>query len=73
VFGDSDSRKKMIVRTPDENEMVPSIITKGKNVKEFEPDFFIVSVAHGQPAHGNDYNILKLYEFPIANRDSPAT
>ena len=73
VFGDSESRKKMVVRVPNENEMVPSIITKGKNVKDFEPDFFIVSVAHGQPAHNNDYGILKIYEFPVANRDSPAT
>lgn len=29
VFGDSDSRKKMKVRVPGENEMVPAFVTKG--------------------------------------------
>ena len=37
------------------------------------PEFFIVNVAHGQPSHQNDYNILKTYDFPVKNRDEPAT
>lgn len=47
VFGSSESRKKMVVRVPNENEMVPSIVTDGKSVKDFDPEFFIVSLAHG--------------------------
>jgi len=33
-------------------------------VKEFVTDFFIVSLAHGQPAHGKDYSVLKVHEYP---------
>lgn len=63
----------MKVRVPGENEMVPSFVTKGQNVTEFEPDFFIVSVAHGQPAHDKDYNVIKIHDFPAANRGREAT
>ena len=37
------------------------------------PEFFVVNVAHGQPAHERDYNIIKSYDFPVRNRDEPAT
>ena len=47
VFGNSESRKKMVLREPSPNEMIPSVIMEGKTVKEFEPDFFIVNVANG--------------------------
>ena len=53
----------MTLREPAPNEMIPSIVREGKPVKEFEPDFFIVSLAHGQPKGKNDYNILKNYDF----------
>jgi hypothetical protein len=39
-------------------------------VKEFEPDFFIVSLGHGQPKTKNDYNILKNYDYPGYNRSN---
>ncbi len=42
VFGESNDRKMMCVREPKPNEMVPAIITEGKNVKEFDQLFFIV-------------------------------
>ena len=32
-----------------------------------------MSLAHGQPSHDKDYNILKTYDFPAKNRESPAT
>lgn len=47
VFGNSESRKKMILREPASNEMIPSVLMEGKTVKEFEPDFFIVSLGNG--------------------------
>ena len=48
--------------------MIPSVVKEGKTVKEFEPDFFIVSIGHGQPKTKKDYNILKNYDFPVLNR-----
>ena len=60
----------MILREPAENEMIPSVVMEGKTVKEFEPEFFIVSLSNGQPKGKKDYNILKNYDFPIKNRTS---
>jgi hypothetical protein len=37
----------MVLRQPAPNEMIPSVMKEGKRVNEFEPDFFIVSLAHG--------------------------
>jgi hypothetical protein len=37
----------MVLREAADNEMIPSVVMEGKPVKEFEPDFFIVSVANG--------------------------
>lgn len=68
IFGNSDSRRKMILREPGPNEMIPSVVKEGKPAKEFEPDFFIVSLGHGQPKTKKDYNILKNYDFPEFNR-----
>lgn len=68
VFGESESRKKMVLREPKENEMIPSVVMEGKTVKEFEPDFFIVSLSNGQPKGKKDYKYIKNYDFPIRNR-----
>lgn len=73
VFGHSEDRKKLVVRTPEQNEMVPAFLQEGTSVTEIAPEFFIVNVAHGQPSHANDYNILKIYDFPTKNRGNPAT
>ncbi len=72
IFGESESRKKMVLREGDENEIIPSVVKGGKSVKEFEPDFFIVSLAHGQPKEHLDFNILKNYDFPMPNRPTKA-
>jgi len=58
----------MVLREAGPNEMIPSVVKEGKPAKEFEPDFFIVSLAHGQPKGKKDYNILKNYDFPVYNR-----
>ena len=42
-------------------------------MKEFEPDFFIVSLSNGQPKTKKDYNYLKNYDFPIRNRGKVPT
>lgn len=62
----------MILREGGPNEMIPSVMKEGKTVKEFEPDFFIVSLAHGQPKTKKDYNILKNYDFAVFNRSGKA-
>ena len=48
--------------------MIPSVVKEGKPAKEFEPDFFIVSLANGQPKSNKDYKYLKNYDFPMQNR-----
>lgn len=47
IFGNSESRRKMTLREPGPNEMIPSVVKEGKPAKEFEPDFFIVSLGNG--------------------------
>jgi hypothetical protein len=59
----------MVLREPKENEMIPSVLQEGKPSKEFEIDFFLVSLSHGQPKVGHDFNIVKFYDFPVANRN----
>jgi nuclear protein localization family protein 4 len=70
VFGDSESRKKMILRTPSPIEMIPTVIKEGKPATEFEPDFFIVSLVNGQPKGSKDYNYLKNYDFPVLSKEN---
>lgn len=47
VFGENENRKLMGVRVPGPNDMVPAIMRQGNTVKEFEPEFFVVTMAHG--------------------------
>lgn len=69
VFGESERRKFMKVReTKDERDVLPSLIVSGKQVTEFEPDFFIVNVAHGHSNHTR-FSIIKHADFPVENRD----
>lgn len=68
IFGESEHHKKLVIREGNKNEIMPSVLQEGKEVKEFELDFFIVSLAHGSMKEGKDFNILKSYDFPVANR-----
>ena len=69
VLGDSGDAKKMIIREPKSDEAMPAVLREGAPVKEFEPDFFLVSLAHGQPNENNTkFNVLKRYDFPVMNR-----
>jgi len=47
VFSNSEDRKKLVVREPEPNEMVPAFLQEGEGVKDVAPEFFIVNVAHG--------------------------
>lgn len=69
VFGNSEDPTKMIIREPKSNEAMPAVLREGAGVKEFETDFMIVSLAHGQPNENNtQFNILKRYDYPVMNR-----
>ena len=48
---------------------MPAVLREGAPVKEFEPDFFLVALANGQPNENNtQFNILKRYDYPVINR-----
>lgn len=54
IFGDSEDPKKLTIRTNlKENECMPAVLREGAPIKEFEPDFFLVSLANGQPNANN--------------------
>lgn len=46
-FGESENRKMLVARKAGDSDMVPPFIREGKTVTELEPEFFIVSLAHG--------------------------
>ena len=66
VFGDSEDPNKLVIRVPKENEAMPAVLREGQGVKEFEPDFMLISLAHGQPNENNTkFNVLKRYDYPV--------
>ena len=69
IFDDTLKDKKTIqVRKPKKGEILPTIYMEGKPTNKFDPDFFIVNIAHGIPQNKKDQNILKTYDFPVAAR-----
>lgn len=69
VFGGCEEPTKMAVRKPKANEAMPAVLREGSGVTEFETDFMIVSLAHGQPNENNtQFNILKRFDYPVMNR-----
>jgi hypothetical protein len=53
VFGHCEDPTKMCVRKPNPAEAMPAMLREGANVNEFENEFMIVSLAHGQPNENN--------------------
>jgi hypothetical protein len=69
VFGNCEDPKNLCIRKPPSNEAVPAVLREGAGTTEFETDFMIVSLAHGQPNENNtQFNILKRYDYPVMNR-----
>lgn len=64
----SEDHTKLITREPEENEIIANVIQEGRTVKEFDPEFFIVSLTNGQPVDAKEYTILKNYDFLASNR-----
>ena len=48
--------------------MIANVIQEGKTVKEFDPEFFIVTLPNGQPIEAKEYSILRNYDFLAMNR-----
>ena len=59
----------MACRDPGPNDMVPAILRQGSTVKEFEPEFFMVTMPHGEPPATTDFGIMKIYEYPKSRSD----
>ena len=56
-----------------ENEMIPPVLMAGQKVDVFDPEFFIVKLGNGKPNNGDEFNILKNYDFPVENRPQQIT
>ena len=69
VFGHCEDPAKMCVRVPSRIEAMPAVLREGAGVTEFEVEFMIVQLAHGQTNENNmQFNILKRYDYPVMNR-----
>lgn len=69
VFGYNEDPTKLCVRKPQSHEAMPGFLREGTGVTEFECEFMIVSLAHGQPNENNtQFNILKRFDYPVMNR-----
>ena len=58
----------MQVRKAKKGEILPTIDMEGKESSKFDPDFFIVNIAHGVPSNKKGQNIIKTYDFPVKSR-----
>ena len=50
IFDELKDKKLMQVRKAKRGEILPTIYMEGKESSKFNPDFFIVNVAHGVPS-----------------------
>jgi nuclear protein localization family protein 4 len=68
IFDELKDKKLMQVRKPKKGEILPTIYMEGKESSKFDPDFFIVNVAHGVPSDKKNQNIIQTYDFPVDSR-----
>jgi nuclear protein localization family protein 4 len=68
IFDELKDKKLMQVRKAKRGEILPTIYMEGKESSKFDPDFFIVNVAHGVPSDKKGQNIIKTYDFPVKSR-----
>ncbi|MCQ2820532.1 MAG: hypothetical protein MJ252_24980 [archaeon] len=69
LFDELNDPKRMLIRRPFKNEILPTVYMENKPTNSFDPDFFIVNIAHGAPTDKRGQNILKSYDFPIEGRE----
>ena len=70
IFDELKDKKLMQVRKAKRGEILPTIYMEGKESSKFDPDFFIVNVAHGVPSDKKGQNIIQTYDFPIKSRSN---
>ncbi len=68
IFDELKDKKLMQVRKAKKGEILPTIYMEGKESSKFDPDFFIVNVAHGVPSDKKNQNIIQTYDFPVSSR-----
>ena len=68
IFDELKDKKLMQVRKAKKGEILPTIYMEGKESSKFDPDFFIVNIAHGVPSDKKGQNIIQTYDFPIESR-----
>ena len=68
IFDELKDKKLMQVRKAKKGEILPTIYMEGKESSKFDPDFFIVNIAHGAPSDKKNQNIIQTYDFPVASR-----
>lgn len=68
IFDELKDKKLMQVRKAKKGEIMPTIYMEGKEASKFDPDFFIVNIAHGAPSDKKNQNIIQTYDFPVASR-----
>ena len=68
IFDELKDKKLMQVRKAKKGEILPTIYMEGKESSKFDPDFFIVNIAHGVPSNKKGQNIIQTYDFPVASR-----
>ena len=68
IFDELKDKKLMQVRKAKKGEILPTIYMEGKESSRFDPDFFIVNIAHGVPTNKKNQNIIQTYDFPVESR-----
>lgn len=67
VFGDSETRRRLVKRKPHDKELLPTIMCENRPAEEFQPEWFIVNVGCGMPKKA--LTILEHSDFPVWNRN----
>jgi nuclear protein localization family protein 4 len=65
---DLEKPKLVRLRQPEKTELLPTVLQSGKEVTEFDPDWFIVRVNHGVPLKPRGF--FAHAHFPRENREN---
>ena len=71
VFGDAETRRRLVKRKVDEKTLLPTIMCENRACEEFQPEWFIVNVGCGMPK--KSMTILQHSDFSVWNRNTVIT
>lgn len=71
VFGESENRRRLVKRKPNDKELLPTIMCENKPSEEFQPEWFIVNLGCGMPT--KTMNVIEHSDFPVWNRNVEPT